>query len=193
MQIEKGFKDAEIGGLARNRTGVQGFAVLCVTTPPRGLNPSNARGSGRSSIRRQGRFTARFTADVPISFWYVADRGASRTRRAKSTRSHFCALSRARLATAMLASFDPQPQKNAFDGLGNIANAALPGAYLPSIVRAFSAKRGPKKGAELATRHLSPLALAAKLACSHPRDWLQGRSARLRLSPRPIRGRVRGC
>ncbi len=24
------------GGLARNRTGVQGFAVLCVTTPPRG-------------------------------------------------------------------------------------------------------------------------------------------------------------
>lgn len=28
-----------IGGLARNRTGVQGFAVLCVTTPPRG--PTN--------------------------------------------------------------------------------------------------------------------------------------------------------
>ena len=27
------------GGLARNRTGVQGFAVLCVTTPPRGLPP----------------------------------------------------------------------------------------------------------------------------------------------------------
>jgi hypothetical protein len=26
----------DIGGLARNRTGVQGFAVLCVTTPPRG-------------------------------------------------------------------------------------------------------------------------------------------------------------
>ena len=26
-----------IGGLAQNRTGVQGFAVLCVTTPPRGL------------------------------------------------------------------------------------------------------------------------------------------------------------
>ncbi len=24
------------GGHARNRTGVQGFAVLCVTTPPRG-------------------------------------------------------------------------------------------------------------------------------------------------------------
>ena len=27
-----------IGGLARNRTGVQGFAVLCVATPPRGLS-----------------------------------------------------------------------------------------------------------------------------------------------------------
>ncbi len=27
----------EFGGLARNRTGVQGFAVLCVATPPRGL------------------------------------------------------------------------------------------------------------------------------------------------------------
>ena len=27
----------DFGGLARNRTGVQGFAVLCVTTPPRGL------------------------------------------------------------------------------------------------------------------------------------------------------------
>ncbi len=27
---------ADDGGLARNRTGVQGFAVLCVTTPPRG-------------------------------------------------------------------------------------------------------------------------------------------------------------
>lgn len=30
--------DLGVGGLARNRTGVQGFAVLCVTTPPRGLN-----------------------------------------------------------------------------------------------------------------------------------------------------------
>ena len=26
----------EIGGLGRNRTGVHGFAVRCVTTPPRG-------------------------------------------------------------------------------------------------------------------------------------------------------------
>ncbi len=30
------------GGLARNRTGVQGFAVLCVTTPPRGQSPAGA-------------------------------------------------------------------------------------------------------------------------------------------------------
>src|SRR5690606_9885406 len=31
-------RDAQgYGGLARNRTGVQGFAVLCVTAPPRGL------------------------------------------------------------------------------------------------------------------------------------------------------------
>ncbi len=26
-----------VGGPSRNRTGVQGFAVLCVTTPPSGL------------------------------------------------------------------------------------------------------------------------------------------------------------
>src|SRR5882757_5442715 len=29
-------REYSIGGHARNRTGVQGFAVLCVTTPPRG-------------------------------------------------------------------------------------------------------------------------------------------------------------
>ena len=55
------------GGLARNRTGVQGFAVLCVTTPPRGLaragegarslgqgdGPvSNGSGPGRQGGRR---------------------------------------------------------------------------------------------------------------------------------------------
>ncbi len=32
------FKDFVVGGPSRNRTGVQGFAVLCVTTPPSGLN-----------------------------------------------------------------------------------------------------------------------------------------------------------
>ena len=30
-------RQREIGGHARNRTGVYGFAVRCVTTPPRGL------------------------------------------------------------------------------------------------------------------------------------------------------------
>jgi hypothetical protein len=29
------------GGLARNRTGVDGFAIRCVTTPPRGLTLTN--------------------------------------------------------------------------------------------------------------------------------------------------------
>ena len=35
LNIMKSLRDLS-GGLARNRTGVQGFAVLCVTTPPRG-------------------------------------------------------------------------------------------------------------------------------------------------------------
>ena len=34
-----------IGGLARNRTGMEGFAVLCVTIPPRGLCRNEPRGS----------------------------------------------------------------------------------------------------------------------------------------------------
>jgi hypothetical protein len=37
------------GGPSRNRTGVQGFAVLCVTTPPSGLNWS---GPGLAAARR---------------------------------------------------------------------------------------------------------------------------------------------
>jgi hypothetical protein len=32
------------GGLAQNRTGMQGFAILCVTTPPRGLTGRAYRG-----------------------------------------------------------------------------------------------------------------------------------------------------
>jgi hypothetical protein len=32
----------ENGGLARNRTGIEGFAVLCVTTPPRGRSSNFA-------------------------------------------------------------------------------------------------------------------------------------------------------
>src|SRR5690606_5671076 len=38
----------ESGGPSRNRTGVQGFAVLCVTTPPSGLVPSPCR-AGRGA------------------------------------------------------------------------------------------------------------------------------------------------
>ena len=36
LQLD-GFTGLSIGGHARNRTGVHGFAVRCVTTPPRGL------------------------------------------------------------------------------------------------------------------------------------------------------------
>lgn len=37
--------NAARGGLARNRTGMEGFAVLCVTIPPRGLCRNEPRGS----------------------------------------------------------------------------------------------------------------------------------------------------
>src|SRR3712207_4998649 len=36
----------EVGGLARNRTGVHGFAVRCVTTPPRGHSPVGYQSPG---------------------------------------------------------------------------------------------------------------------------------------------------
>ena len=60
----------KVGGLGGNRTPVQGFAVLCVTTPPRGLcraapwghpaTPVRAAGSGRAVSSRGpcGRATA---------------------------------------------------------------------------------------------------------------------------------------
>ena len=48
---QKGNLVRNFGGLARNRTGVQGFAVLCVTTPPRG-RPLRADGLG--GLRRPG-------------------------------------------------------------------------------------------------------------------------------------------
>jgi hypothetical protein len=35
------FKAIFAGGPSRNRTGVQGFAVLCVTTPPSGLEATD--------------------------------------------------------------------------------------------------------------------------------------------------------
>ena len=34
----RNFNDNMSGGPSRNRTGVRGFAVLCVTTPPSGLD-----------------------------------------------------------------------------------------------------------------------------------------------------------
>ena len=34
----RNFTDNMSGGPSRNRTGVRGFAVLCVTTPPSGLD-----------------------------------------------------------------------------------------------------------------------------------------------------------
>ena len=47
----------DFGGLARNRTGVQGFAVLCVATPPRGRRRPTARSEAliaRKHPPRQG-------------------------------------------------------------------------------------------------------------------------------------------
>ena len=42
--------DNKSGGLAENRTRVQGFAVLCVTTPPPGRGPqlTEPRGGGKN-------------------------------------------------------------------------------------------------------------------------------------------------
>lgn len=55
----------DIGGLARNRTGVQGFAVLCVTTPPRGL-PSVPRcdADGRNNHKPRRAATAKHYAQA---------------------------------------------------------------------------------------------------------------------------------
>ncbi len=36
--IEQNARDGNNGGPSRNRTGVNGFAVRCVTTPPSGLD-----------------------------------------------------------------------------------------------------------------------------------------------------------
>jgi hypothetical protein len=41
MMPDKVMREIEIGGLGGNRTPVQGFAVLCVATPPRG-RPAHA-------------------------------------------------------------------------------------------------------------------------------------------------------
>src|SRR5437660_930372 len=44
-------EEVSVGGLARNRTGIEGFAVLCVTIPPRGLCRDEPR-AGPSAIQR---------------------------------------------------------------------------------------------------------------------------------------------
>lgn len=43
-------KITEIGGHARNRTGVYGFAVRCVTTPPRG-QPNGITSAKRACVQ----------------------------------------------------------------------------------------------------------------------------------------------
>ena len=48
----------QIGGLARNRTGVHGFAVRCVTTPPRGPRGPVTRGHGGGQGERRRRGSA---------------------------------------------------------------------------------------------------------------------------------------
>ncbi len=53
------------GGLARNRTGVQGFAVLCVTTPPRGLvRTGGDPARGASSPRGPAAATGKASSDT---------------------------------------------------------------------------------------------------------------------------------
>mgnify|MGYP006873465358 CR=1 FL=1 len=86
------------GGLARNRTGVQGFAVLCVTTPPRGRAAKNRRRASiwgevlgvkcRKPVPGPYPFsivTARFENRL---FGVAAGRHASRTMR--SVMGYFC-------------------------------------------------------------------------------------------------------
>ena len=64
----------EIGGLARNRTGVQGFAVLCVTTPPRGLDPQALR----SDLLTEGQRTDKrlSSKSAPTAFLTFGSAGA---------------------------------------------------------------------------------------------------------------------
>lgn len=49
------------GGPSRNRTGVQGFAVLCVTTPPSGLGVG-----GRKCAAFDAKSSAAMVADPKI-------------------------------------------------------------------------------------------------------------------------------
>ena len=51
----------KFGGPSRNRTGVQGFAVLCVTTPPSGLGVG-----GRKCAAFDAKSSAAMFADPKI-------------------------------------------------------------------------------------------------------------------------------
>ena len=72
-------QNRRLGGLARTRTGVQGFAVLCVTTPPRGpvevtfdprlLDRVVAKGNSRAAAGRSK------IAEAPSACGRRSDRG----------------------------------------------------------------------------------------------------------------------
>src|SRR5262245_40804285 len=55
------------GGLARNRTEVHGFAVRCVTTPPRGLEPGAYNGCRSTTQSLASPFDWTVTVDLAIS------------------------------------------------------------------------------------------------------------------------------
>jgi hypothetical protein len=70
-RAERGLRSCickEIGGHARNRTGVQGFAVLCVTTPPRGLRPAGPPPDERALIAK-----AHSNNNGGLAFWQTLD------------------------------------------------------------------------------------------------------------------------
>ncbi len=53
------------GGLARNRTGVQGFAVLCVTTPPRGHPRAGLKRFQQTAQVVHGSLSVKFAPQAP--------------------------------------------------------------------------------------------------------------------------------
>jgi hypothetical protein len=59
-----------VGGLARNRTGVQGFAVLCVATPPRGLWAAESiQFSGKPAAHTKEQGLRQAIACVSVTNW----------------------------------------------------------------------------------------------------------------------------
>ncbi len=59
-----------VGGHVRNRTGIHGFAIRCVTTPPRGLNDAGSYSTPSVSARFRNRRTA--LAGVRVLWWFPA-------------------------------------------------------------------------------------------------------------------------